>query len=85
MSNKLLYFYNVKSEYIAYLSRFDSKVPRVDYSTDNRHDKFLCGIVLTVDKYDYFAPISSFAKQQRTNIIIKTRKIIQYPAYAFRL
>jgi protein AbiQ len=40
----------------------------VDYSALGTHDKFLCGIVLSVSWRDYFAPISSFKTPQRTNI-----------------
>ncbi|MCL2322762.1 MAG: type III toxin-antitoxin system ToxN/AbiQ family toxin [Oscillospiraceae bacterium] len=69
--NNQLDFYQVDANYIAYLLRFDNRVPKVDYSTVNAHDKFLCGIVLNVHGHNYFAPISSFRKQQRTNIIIK--------------
>jgi len=46
----------------------------VDYSATSKHDKFLCGIVLSINGHDYFAPISSFITQQRTNIIIKNEE-----------
>ena len=69
--DRLLDFYEVSAEYISYLTQFDSRVPRVDYSATNRHEKFLCGIVLSIGEFDYFAPISSYATQQRSNIIIK--------------
>ena len=69
--DKQLYFFEVSADYISYLLRFDSKVPRVDYSATSKHDKFLCGIVLSVNGHDYFAPISSFTTQQRTNMVIK--------------
>ena len=69
--DKQLDFYEVSADYIAYLVKFDSKVPHIDYSQSSNHDKFMCGIVLSVNGYDYFAPISSFAVQQRTNMIIK--------------
>ena len=64
-------FYEVNADYIEYLLRFDPKVPKVNYSETGKHDKFLCGIVLAVNGHDYFAPISSFATRQRTNLIIK--------------
>ena len=72
--DKQLYFYEVSADYITYLFKFDSKVPRVDYSKTSQHDKFMCGIVFSVNKHNYFAPISSFAVQQRTNIVIKNEK-----------
>lgn len=63
-------FCEVSADYIAYLHGFDSKVPLVDYSKTSKHDKFMCGIVLSVNGHNYFAPISSFATQQRTNVVI---------------
>ena len=66
-----LKFYEVDASYIEYLLKVDSKVPNVDYSASSPHDKFLCGIVLTVNNHDYFAPISSFKKPQRTNVLIR--------------
>ncbi|MCL2069076.1 MAG: type III toxin-antitoxin system ToxN/AbiQ family toxin [Oscillospiraceae bacterium] len=72
--DKQLYFHEVSADYISYLLRIDSKVPRVDYSAMSKHDKFLCGIVLSVSNYNYFAPISSFVTSQRTNMIIKNEE-----------
>jgi protein AbiQ len=72
--DKLLDFYEVSAEYISYLLRFDSKVPHVDYSAISKHDRFLCGIVLSVNNHSYFAPVSSFVVPQRTNIIIKNEE-----------
>ena len=72
--DRILDFYEVNAEYISYLMQFDTRVPRVDYSVTGRHEKFLCGIVLSVGGYDYFAPISSFSTQQRTNVIIKNEE-----------
>lgn len=68
--DKLLDFYEVSADYISFLMRYDSRVPRVDYSATGRHEKFLCGIVLSVGGYNYFAPVSSFKTPQRTNMII---------------
>ena len=72
--DKQLDFYEVSADYIDYLHKFDSKVPLVDYSKTSKHDKFMCGIVLSVNGHDYFAPISSFSTQQRTNIVIINEK-----------
>jgi len=66
-----LKFYEVDALYIDYLLKVDSKVPRVNYSASSPHDKFLCGIVLTVNNHDYFAPVTSFNKPQRTNVLIR--------------
>jgi protein AbiQ len=72
--DKLLYFYEVSSDYITYLFGFDAKVPRIDYSATGEHDKFMCGVVLSVGSHDYFAPITSFKKQQHTNMIINNEQ-----------
>jgi len=64
-------FYEVDTAYINYLLKVDSKVPHVNYSTISPYNKFLCGIVLSVNDHDYFAPISSFTTPQRTNILIR--------------
>jgi protein AbiQ len=69
-----LKFYEIDPVYISYLSKVDKKVPQVDYSATSTHDKFLCGIVLTVGDHNYFAPISSFKTPQRTNLIIKSER-----------
>jgi protein AbiQ len=69
--NGKLDFYQVETAYITYLQGIDGRVPRIDYSAVSPHDKFLCGIVLKVGDYDYFAPVSSFRTSQRSNIIIK--------------
>ena len=61
-------FYEVSEQYIDYLKLFEPKIPNINYGTNN---KFVCGIVLSVVGFDYFAPISSFKKQQKTNILIK--------------
>jgi len=71
MMDKRLNFFEIEGAYITYLQNIDKRVPKVDYSAVGLHDKFLCGIVLKVNEYDYFAPISSFKISQRTNIIIK--------------
>ena len=66
-----LKFFEVDASYIDYLLKVDTRVPRVDYSASSPHDKFLCGIVLSVNNHDYFAPITSFNKPQRTNVLIR--------------
>ena len=66
-----LKFYEVDKTYVAYLKRFDSKIPNISY---DKHDKFICGVLLNINEMNYYAPISSFNRQQRTNILIKNRK-----------
>jgi protein AbiQ len=71
MSKKQLCFYEVDAKYMTYLYNVDSKVPIINYSATGGHDKFLCGIVMEIGNYHYFAPITSFNKKQQTNMLIK--------------
>jgi len=63
-------FYEVDKDYVAFLQKGDGKVPNIAYSTN---DKFLCGILFQINNMSYYAPISSFNKQQKSNILIKNR------------
>ena len=48
-----LKFYEVDSEYIKYLKENgDDKIPNVEYK---KHKKFFCGIVLTINNFNYEA------------------------------
>jgi len=62
-----LKFYEISGTYIDYLKQFESKLPIINY--DN-HDKFVCGVVLNIKNINYYAPVSSFNKQQKTNFLI---------------
>lgn len=69
MSNiiKEFKFYEVSDEYREYLRSKEEKVPKNDYDDNN---KFFCGIVLEIEGYKYYAPISSFKTKQKTNLLI---------------
>lgn len=60
-------FYDVTKEYISYLKNWDTKIPNINY---NKHDKFICGVVLKINEFNYYAPISSFTKSQKSNFVI---------------
>lgn len=62
-----LKFYEINKSYVKYLKNFDKQIPDVDYESNN---KFTCGVVLNIDGFDYFAPVSSFNKSQQTNLLI---------------
>ena len=68
---KELNFYTVDPDYIEALQAVDPKVPNIKYET---HDKFACGVLFEIAGHEYFAPISSFKHQQKTNFIIKNSK-----------
>lgn len=63
-----LKFYEVDGEYIKYLKENgDDKIPNIDY---DKHKKFFCGIVLTINNFNYFAPVSSYNKKLHTTFLI---------------
>lgn len=69
-----LKFYEVDGKYIKYLKENgDNKIPNIDYK---KHRKFFCGIVLTINNFNYFAPVSSYNKKAHTVFLImdKNRK-----------
>lgn len=61
-------FYYVDKNYVNYLYQFDSKVPTLNYDS---HDKFFCGVVLTINNIKYYAPVSHDTQKQQTNFLIK--------------
>lgn len=66
-----LKFYEVDMEYIKYLKENgDDKIPNIEYS---KHKKFFCGIVLTINNFNYFAPVSSYTRKVRTSFLIKDK------------
>ena len=64
--NKLK-FYEVDESYISYLKMYESRIPNINYK---EHKKFVCGIVLDMQGYHYFAPVSSYNKKNDTNFLI---------------
>ncbi len=67
----MLRFYDISKSYVDYLRKYDEKVPNMDYEKNN---KFVCGIVMQIKEFNYYAPISSFSQKQRTNLLIKNKK-----------
>ena len=64
----MLKFYEVDAEYIEYLRKFgDNKIPNINYE---KHKKFFCGIVLTINGFNYFAPVSSYNQKRHTTFLI---------------
>lgn len=51
-----LNFYDIDSKYTDYLRNYDEKIPYINY--DSR-DKFLCGVVLSINSMNYYVPVSS--------------------------
>jgi protein AbiQ len=73
--NMSLSFYYIDKEYAEYLQSQETKhrgfshVPNMEYDS-TRNQKFILGIVLNINGYDYYAPVSSYTKQQPDNILI---------------
>ena len=63
-----LNFYTVDQAYIDELQAIEPKVPNVQYE---KHNKFVCGVLFRIHGLDYFAPVSSFTKSQKTSFVIK--------------
>lgn len=67
----MLKFYEVDGDYINYLREYgDNKVPMIDYE---EHKKFFCGIVLNINNFNYFAPVSSYNKNVKSVFLIKDK------------
>lgn len=77
----MIYFYDVDENYINYLKTIDRQIPDIKYNTNN---KFVCGIVLSLNGIDYYAPISHLTKLQQTNMAIKDKdRIISTIRFSF--
>ena len=66
----MLKFYDINENYVEYLQTIDRQIPNIGYSTNN---KFICGIILNIDGYNYYAPVSSNTKMYRTSFSIKNK------------
>lgn len=71
-------FYTVDFEYVKHLQNVERKnrgftrVPNLKYGED-RKPKFLCGVVLQINDFDYYVPVTSYKEQKPDNILIKAR------------
>lgn len=63
----MIAFYEIDNNYINFLKLYDSQIPNIAYSSNN---KFVCGIVLKINGCQYYAPVSHFNRKQRTNFPI---------------
>ena len=68
-----LNFYDVNKNYIEYLKQTEINargftcVPNMEYSGQQ---KFLCGVVLEVNNFKYYVPVTSYKQKQSENILI---------------
>ena len=63
----MIHFYSIRADYLDFLRRTESKVPNARYES---HEKFYCGVVLSLGGISYYAPVSHFNQAQRTNFPI---------------
>ena len=69
-------FYTIDLAYVSYLKQAElakrgfSRVPNMEYGKE-RKQKFLCGVVLSVNDVEYYVPVSSFKEQKPDNFLIR--------------
>ncbi len=78
----MIKFYDIDEGYVKYLQNIDKQIPNIGYDT---HNKFICGVVLSINNINYYAPMSSNTQVQRTNIPIydKNNNIIATIRFCF--
>lgn len=79
-TNKLK-FYEVDNNYIQYLKQFEPKIPNFNY---NENNKFVCGIVLSINNCNYYVPVSSNKTVMKSSLPIYDKtKIISTLRFSF--
>ena len=69
-----LFFYDVDADYVKYLKATEktkrgfTRVPDVEYENER---KMVCGVVLEINGYKYYVPVSSYKKKQPNNLLIR--------------
>ena len=69
-----LFFYDVDTDYVKYLKdteiakRDFTRVPDIEYQNER---KMVCGVVLEINGFKYYVPISSYKKKQPNNLLIR--------------
>lgn len=70
-----LHFYDVDVNYVKYLQETErihrgfTKVPNMEYS-DKHERKMVCGVVIELNTFKYYVPVSSYKQKQDNNILI---------------
>ena len=79
----MIAFYYVDKNYLSYLRNYETKVPLQNY---NSHDKFYCGVVLSIGNVKYYAPISHDTTKQQTSFLIYNKgKVISSIKFSFMI
>ena len=66
-----LNFYDIDNNYTDFIRQCDSRIPYLKYDT---REKFLCGIVLTINNINYYVPVSSNKNKFFSSFIIYDEK-----------
>lgn len=67
----MISFFDVDVKYADFLRKYDAKVPQFNYHSNQ---KFLCGVVLSVNGIEYYAPVSHNTKPYPTSFLIRHPK-----------
>ncbi len=71
-----LFFYDVDTKYVNYIKKVElekrgfTRVPDIEYANGK---KMVCGVVLEVNGFKYYVPVSSYKIQQSNNILIRLK------------
>ena len=66
-----LFFYDVDIDYVKYLKAVETekrsftRVPDIEYKNER---KMICGVVLEINGFKYYVPVSSYKKKQPNNL-----------------
>lgn len=69
-----LFFYDVDPEYVKYLKAAEmakhgfTRVPDIEYQNEK---KMVCGVVLEINGFKYYVPVSSYKTKQNNNLLIR--------------
>jgi len=69
-----LFFYDVDIDYVKYLKAVETekrsftRVPDIEYKNER---KMICGVVLEINGFKYYVPVSSYKKKQPNNLLIR--------------
>lgn len=69
-----LFFYDVDVDYVKYLKKSEmdkrgfTRVPDIEYQNEK---KMVCGVVLEINGFKYYVPVSSYKTKQDNNILIR--------------
>lgn len=69
-----LFFYDVDVDYVKHLKKAETdkrgftRVPDIEYQNEK---KMVCGVVLEINGFKYYVPVSSYKIKQENNLLIR--------------